>query len=205
MKNILVVTSSAQGENSVSTRLADYFVARLQVPAPGVRMARRDLGAEPVPHLIPATIAGIRGRPATPAEHEARALSDRLIDELRAAELIVIASPMYNFGISSTLKAWFDHVLRAGDTFRYTAQGPEGLLKGKKAIVIESRGGRYVDPAIAAFDSQEPHLRTMLAFIGITDISFVRAEGLSLDAATAAAAAEAQLDALATTELPLAA
>ena len=93
-------------------------------------------------------------------------MSDALIAELKAADLVVIGAPMYNFGMSSTLKAWFDHVLRAGVTFRYSDDGPEGLLKGKKAIVIESRAGLYSEGPAAAMDGQEPHLRTLLGFIG---------------------------------------
>jgi FMN-dependent NADH-azoreductase len=135
-------------------------------------------------------------------------LSDALVEELQAADVIVIASPMYNFGMSSTLKAWFDHVLRAGVTFRYTAEGPEGLLKGKKAVVIESRAGFYSEGPGAAMDGQEPHIRTLLGFIGLDDVTYVRAEKLAFGAEAAEAAiAEAveQLRILAGEELPLAA
>src|SRR5690606_38878522 len=110
---------------------------------PAAHVVLRDVGANPLPHLTAETVAAIKGEPATPAELAARALSDSLIAELRAADVVVIASPMYNFGMSSTLKTWFDHVLRAGVTFRYTEAGPEGLLKGKKTVVIESRAGLY--------------------------------------------------------------
>ncbi|MEI2735652.1 MAG: NAD(P)H-dependent oxidoreductase [Rhodoblastus sp.] len=109
----------------------------------------------------------------------ARELSDALVAELQAADTIVIGAPMYNFGIASTLKAWFDYVLRAGVTFRYTEAGPEGLLKGKRAIVVASRGGLYSEGPAKSFDSQEPHLRTLLGFIGITDVEFVRVERLA--------------------------
>jgi FMN-dependent NADH-azoreductase len=114
-----------------------------------------------------------------------------LIEELRAADVLVIGAPMYNFGIPSTLKAWFDHVLRARVTFRYTEKGPEGLVTGKKAIVVESRAGLYSEGSSAALDSQEPHLRTLLAFMGITDVTFVRAEKLAFgpEAAEASLAA----------------
>ena len=109
----------------------------------------------------------------------ALALSDELVAELEAADTIVIGAPMYNFGITSTLKAWFDYVLRTGITFRYTEVGPEGLLKGKRAIVVESRGGLYSEGPASVMDSQEPHLRTMLGFMGVTDVTFVRAEKLA--------------------------
>jgi len=194
MTNILIVTSSANGAGSVSGRLAEAHAAQLAAAHPGAKIVRRDVGAEPLPHLTAATVAAIKGTPASAAEHEARALSDALVAELAAADLIVIASPMYNFGMSSTLKAWFDHVLRAGITFRYTESGPQGLLTGKKAVVIESRAGFYSDGPAAALDGQEPHLRVLLGFIGIDDVTFVRAEKLAFgpDAAEAAIAAASE-------------
>ena len=203
--NVLNIRSSANGAGSVSNRLADAFLAKLD----GARITVRDVGAEPLPHLVAGTVAAIRGTPSTPAELEARALSDALIAELQAADLIVIGSPMYNFGMSSTLRTWFDHVLRAGVTFRYTEAGPEGLLKGKKVIVIQSRAGFYSEGPAAAMDNQEPHLRTLLGFMGLDeDVTFVRAEKLAFgpEAAEAAiAAAEAELDRLAAQEPALAA
>jgi FMN-dependent NADH-azoreductase len=208
MNNVLIVTSSAQGPASVSNRLADEYEALLRLAHPGVEIVRRDVGADPVPHLTAETVTGIRGVAETPAEKAAAALSDALIAELQAADLIVIGAPMYNFGMSSTLKTWFDHVLRARVTFRYTENGPEGLLKGKKAVVIESRAGFYGDGASAAMDSQEPHIRTLLAFMGIEDVTFVRAEKLAFGAEAAdqsIAAALAELDALAGGALALAA
>src|SRR5262249_22918702 len=97
----------------------------------------------------------------------------------KAADVVIIGAPMYNFGIPSTLKAWFDHVLRAGVTFRYTEKGPEGLLPGKRAIVLESRGGLYSEGPAQLMDSQEPHLKTLLGFMGINDVTFIRAEKLA--------------------------
>jgi FMN-dependent NADH-azoreductase len=176
---ILVVTSSALGEASVSNQLVQDAVAELRSREPDVRVVTRDLGSSPIAHLTPDSAAVIRGaEPANDAQAAAQALSKELIAELEAADTIVIGAPMYNFGIASTLKAWFDHVLRAGLTFRYGESGPEGLLKGKRAIVIESRGGLYSEGPGQALDSQEPHLRTMLGFMGITDVTFVRAEKL---------------------------
>jgi FMN-dependent NADH-azoreductase len=204
--NILIVTSSAQGEASVSGRLAAGFVEDLRAAHPGSRIVVRDVGRDPIPHLTEATVAGIRAEATTEAEIAARDLSDRLIAEVREADLVVIASPMYNFGISSTLKAWFDHVLRPRVTFRYTEKGPEGLLGGRKVVVIESRAGFYGpgDPA----DSQEPHLRQMLSFAGLTEVTFVKVEKLAFGVETASEAlaeAAAKLSALAREKLPLAA
>lgn len=205
MTNILIIDSAATGRSSVSRRLTGELAAA----APEARIVRRDIGREPIPHLSEETVFAIRGKePGTDAERAALALSDTLIDELRSADLIVIGAPMYNFGMPSTLKAWFDHVLRARVTFRYTEAGPEGLLKGKKAIVVESRAGLYADGPAAAMDHQEPHIRTLLGFMGIDDVAFVRAEKLAFgpDAAEASIAeAVGQLRALASEQLPLAA
>jgi len=181
MPTVLVLNSSALGDASVSGRLVQEAVSRLRLGDPALRVVTRDLGAEPIPHLTLDAATAIRGaEPANPDQAAARALSDALVAELRAADAVVIGAPMYNFGIASTLKAWFDHVLRAGVTFRYGESGPEGLLTGKRAIVIETRGGLYSEGPAKAMDSQEPHLRTLLGFIGITDVTFVRAERLAL-------------------------
>jgi FMN-dependent NADH-azoreductase len=188
MTNALVVTSSANGAASVSNQLAETLIERLREADPATQVVLRDVGREPLPHLTAETVAAIKGVPESEAEHGARALSDALVAELAAADILVIASPMYNFGMSSTLKAWFDHVLRAGLTFRYTAEGPEGLMAGKKAVVIESRAGFYSEGPGAALDGQEPHIRTLLGFIGITDVTFVRAEKLAFGPEAADAA-----------------
>lgn len=174
MTKALFVTSSATGSASVSNRLAQGFADAL-----GGEVLMRDVGHDPLPHLTAETVGAIRGTATTAAEQETLALSDTLVGELRDADLIVIASPMYNFGMASTLKAWFDHVLRAGVTFRYTDAGPEGLLKGKCVVVIETRAGLYSEGAAAGMDGQEPHLRTLLGFMGIDDVTFVRAERLA--------------------------
>jgi FMN-dependent NADH-azoreductase len=206
MTDILIIDSAATGDASVSHRLTDTLAATLQSRHPGARIVRRDVGRDPVPHLTEATTAAIRGKPAeTEAEWRALLLSDALIAELKRADLIVIGAPMYNFGMASTLKAWFDHVLRARVTFRYTEAGPEGLLAGRRAIVIETRGGLYSEGAAAALDHQEPHIRTLLGVMGITDVAFVRAEKLAFDAEASIAAAAGQLDRLVGEELPLAA
>jgi FMN-dependent NADH-azoreductase len=200
MKSLLVINSSAARGESVSRILVDATVSRLLETSPSAQVVRRDLGSSPVPHLTVDTLAGVRGVPATPAEQRARALSDQLIGELRAADTIVIGAPMYNFGLSTVLRSWFDHVLRAGETFAYSEAGPKGLLNGKRVIVIESRGGLYSEGPAQAIDFQEPYLRQLLNFIGITDVTFVRAEKLGYGPDSHAAAlkqAKAQIVSLA--------
>jgi FMN-dependent NADH-azoreductase len=180
MSTVLVLTSSALGEASVSNQLVHDAVAQLRLQDPARQVITRDLGSSPIPHLNLDSATAIRGaEPANAEQAAARALSDELIDELRAADTIVIGAPMYNFGMASTLKAWFDHVLRAGVTFSYSEAGPEGLLTGKRAIVVVTRGGLYSEGPAQVMDSQEPHLRSLLGFIGITDVTFVRAEKLA--------------------------
>src|SRR5688500_4073667 len=154
MTNLLVLTSSALGAASVSNQLVEEAVARVTARDPKVQVVRRDLGQTPVPHLDGDSATALRGaEPANPAQRQAVSLSNALIAELQAADVIVIGAPMYNFGIASTLKAWFDYVLRAGITFRYTETGPEGLMKGKRAIVVESRGGLYSSGPAQPMDS----------------------------------------------------
>jgi FMN-dependent NADH-azoreductase len=208
MTKVLIVDSAATGDQSVSRKLTREFAERLQRNA-GANIVRRDVGSDPVPHLTAATVGTIRGaEPDSDESRAALALSDALVAEVKDADVIVIGAPMYNFGMASTLKAWFDHVLRAGVTFRYSAQGPEGLVTGKRAVVIESRAGLYSEGPASVMDHQEPHIRTLLGFIGITDVTFVRAEKLAFgpDAASAAIAQAAdQLGAFAEAEFKLAA
>jgi FMN-dependent NADH-azoreductase len=177
MTKVLVLNSSVSGEASASRALVQTAVDALS--RPGVAIIERDLGADPIPHLTPDTVGVLRGAdPVTPAQIAARSLQQELIGELKDSDVIVIGAPMYNFAIPSGLKTWFDHVLRAGETFKYSEAGPEGLVTGKKAIVVLSRGGLYSEGPAAALDSQEPHLRTLLGFMGVTDVTFVRAEKL---------------------------
>jgi len=179
MSTVLVLTSSALGEASVSNQLVREALDALRDQDPELQVTTRDLGSDPIPHLTPDSASAIRGaEPANAPQAAARALSDALVAELKAADTVIIGSPMYNFGITSTLKTWFDHVLRAGVTFSYGANGPVGLLQGKRAIVVESRGGLYSEGPAKAMDSQEPHLRNLLRFIGIDDVTFVHAEKL---------------------------
>jgi FMN-dependent NADH-azoreductase len=197
MSTVLVLTSSALGEASVSNRLVREAANALQVRHPAMKVIARDLGGNPVPHLTLDSATAIRGgEPLNEAQAKARALSDELIAELKAAEIIVIGAPMYNFGMASTLKSWFDYVLRAGVTFRYTEKGPIGLLEGKRAIVIVSRGGLYSEGPSQAMDSQEPHLRNLLSFMGIGNVTFIRAEKLAFGPEARAEAIEAALSKL---------
>ena len=210
MTKILIIDSAATGDASVSRKLTAELAGQLTRRDPNVAMVRRDIGADPIPHLTAETVGVIRGAPAaTDTAAAALALSNALVQEVKDADVIVLGAPMYNFGMASTLKAWFDHVVRAGVTFRYTAEGqPEGLVAGKRAVVVETRAGFYSEGPAAAMDSQEPHIRTLLGFIGITDVAFVRAEKLAFGPdAAAAAIAEAmeQLGTLAETEFALAA
>jgi len=205
MKSLLVINSSAAREGSVSRTLVEETVTRLLESNPFAEVARRDLGADPVPHLSVATLNGVRGTPSTLAEQRARQLSDELIAELRAADTIVIGAPMYNFGVTTSLRAWFDHVLRAGETFSYSEAGPKGLLGGKRVIVIESRGGLYSEGPAMAVDFQEPYLRHLFGFIGISDVTFVRAEKIGYGPDTRAAAlasAKAHIGNIAIVPLP---
>ncbi len=194
MNTILVIDSTVSGDASVSKSLVREAVTALSEATPS-RVIYRDLGAAPVPHLTEATLAGVRGTPATESELVTRALSNELIAELRAADTIVIGAPMYNFSVPTSLRSWFDHVLRAGETFSYSEAGPQGLLADKRVIVIESRGGLYSEGPAQAIDFQEPYLRHLLAFIGLTDVAFVRAEKIGYgpdarEAAITAATAE---------------
>jgi FMN-dependent NADH-azoreductase len=176
---ILQVKSSLFSGNGQSSRLADEFVALLGEQHPAAEIVERDLAANPVPHLDGARAAALFAKPAerTAEQHAIVAESDALIDELRRADVLVLGLPMYNFGVPSQLKAWFDHLARAGETFKYTDKGSVGLLTGKKAYVFAARGGLYGDQ-----DAQSQFVRQFLEFIGIADIEFVYAEGLAIGA-----------------------
>ena len=208
MSHLLVINSSAAGRDSVSRVLVADAVGKLLEADPGVHVTHRDLGENPPPHLISQTLNGVRGTATTDIEFAARRLSDELIGELKAADTIVIGAPMYNFSVPTTLRAWFDHVLRAGVTFKYVDGAVRGLLGGKRVIVIESRGGLYSEGPAQAIDFQEPYLRHLLGFIGITDVTFVRAEkiGYGPEARTAAIeGAKAQISEVVDAELAKAA
>ena len=181
MKNILQVNASILSNEGHSTRLANEFIAALRTDE---KLIVRDLARDPVPHLDAERFGAFLSKPETRTEKQKAILqySDALIEELRRADTIVFGLPMYNFGVPSTLKAYFDHIARAGVTFRYTEKGPVGLLTGKKAYLFATRGGIYVgktqDKQTA--DSQSTFVRDFLAFLGITDVEFVYAEGLAI-------------------------
>jgi FMN-dependent NADH-azoreductase len=178
MSTLLQINASLAGANGQSSRLAQRFVADWQANNPDGRVITRDLASDPVPHLTAERFQAFLSKPEarTDEQRSHAEYSDALIEEIKNADTIVFAVPMYNFSVPSTLRAYFDHIARAGVTFRYTANGPEGLLKGKKAYVFITRGGFYADAA----DTQTPYLKQFLGFIGITDVSFVFAEGLGL-------------------------
>jgi FMN-dependent NADH-azoreductase len=174
---ILQIKSSVFNGNGQSSRLANEFVALLQEQHPGAEVLERDLVADPVPHLDGARVGAFFAKPEErSAEQKAIvAYSDALIAELRRADVLVLGLPMYNFGVPSQLKAWFDHLARGGETFKYTEKGPVGLITGKKAYVFAARGGLYGDT-----HSQSEFVRQFLGFIGITDVELVYAEGLAI-------------------------
>ncbi len=182
MKKILKIVSSPRGENSVSIKLADAVVDKILTVNPGSIVVTRNLANKPFPHLEEAQLTAF----FTPAENlsadnkEAIKHSNDAIKELMDADIIVIGVPMYNFGIPSTLKAWIDHIARAGITFKYSAAGAEGLVKNKRAYLAITSGAVYSEGFMKSYDFTESYLRSVLGFIGITDINVVRAEGLSI-------------------------
>lgn len=196
--NLLHISSSLFGGNGKSHQLARHFIDQWQQQYPDSRITERDLSENPIPHLDQATLQA-NMTPADQRNPEQQALArtaDELIGELQTHDALVLSVPLYNFGIPSTLKSWIDSVARAGTTFKYTANGPVGLLSGKKAYVLAARGGAYQNtPA----DTQTPFLKTFLAFIGITDVTFVYAEKLNMLAdqqPEILAAANAEIDKL---------
>ncbi len=178
MTTLLQLNTSAR-HNGNANLLANKVSAAYLAAHPQTHIQLRDLATNPLPHLDEELLTAFFSADESRTE-EQKALNQRslaLIEEIQNADVLVIAAPMYNFGIPSTLKAYFDHIARAGITFRYTATGPEGLLNGKKVIVAAARGGIY---AGTVNDSQTQYFRTFLAFLGMTDVSFVYAEGLNM-------------------------
>ncbi|WP_102109511.1 FMN-dependent NADH-azoreductase [Oceaniglobus roseus] len=200
MTRILRIDSSANLETSVTRRLTDRVIDRFD----GARVTTRDLAREPLPQIT-GTWAVARATPAadrSPEHVEALRQSDALVAELQDADVVVIGAPVYNFSVPASLKAWIDLVARTGVTFRYTAEGPEGLLKGKRAIVVSASGGT---PAGGEMDFNTRYLKTVLGFLGITDVTVVSADTLATDAEGTIARAEAAIDALDTAALKKAA
>ena len=186
--NILQIDSSILGDHSTTRQLTAAIAARLQAAAPGAQVTYRDLAAAPLPQFT-----------AAPGAMDAAALSVAL-EQVLAADVIVIGAPLYNFSVPSQLKSWLDALAVPGKTFQYGANGPEGLLGAKRVIIASTRGGYYgADTPMAALEHQESHLRSFLGFLGITELEIVRAEGVKVsdDArAQALSAAFAQIGAL---------
>lgn len=179
---ILHLISSSRGESSFSRKLGKAITAKLQAENPGSSIVEHDLTITPYPHLEETHISSF----FTPAEQRSPALeeavkhSDTAIAELMDADAVVIGVPMYNFGIPSTLKSWIDHIARAGKTFKYDENGPEGLIKGKKVYLAISTGGVYSNGPMKPNDFIEPYLRFTLGFLGMTDITVYRVEGVNI-------------------------
>ena len=196
--NILHISSSSRGSASYSNRVAHQVLDELTRRNPGATVALRDLARDPMPHIDDDFVAATKSPagPQTAAQRAQLAQSDALVDELLGADMVVIAAPMINFTIPSTLKSWVDYVARAGRTFRYSEKGPEGLVTGKQVILVVARGGVYAgNPAL---DFQVPYLKSVLGFLGMTDVEVIEVEGTAFgpDAAEkAVAAANAKLHA----------
>jgi len=180
--NILHIISSPRKGESYSIKLGNGLVEKLQAANPGSTVKVHDLTNKPFPHLEEAHLQSFftPAENRTPEQQEAVRHSDEAIAEIQAADVIVIGAPLYNFGIPSTLKAWVDHIARAGVTFRYTANGPEGLIKGKKVYVAVSSGGVYSEGPMASYDFVAPYLKAVLGFLGMTDVTVARVEGVAI-------------------------
>lgn len=196
MSKILLVLSSPRGEASHSTRVARELVRTLTANDPTADVTVRDLAAEPLPHLDGGLLAALHADPAarTPEQAEAVARADELTAELFAADTLVIASAMINFAPTSTLKAWFDQLLRAGVTFRYDESGPQGLVTGKKVYLVAAHGGVYSQGPAMSFDFQVPYLRHVLTFMGMTDVEVIAIEGVAFGPDVAEKAVQAALE-----------
>lgn len=174
---ILQINSSVRGAESTSTKLATGIVRRLTSIEPEAEVEVRELATQPI---LDAEALGALSTPAgarTPEQNARVAIDDATIEQVKEADVLVLGVPLYNLGEPVQLKAWIDAISRSGVTFRYTANGPEGLLQGKKVFVAFSRGGRYKD---TPYDTQTPYLRNMLGFLGMTDVTFLHAEGLAM-------------------------
>ena len=181
--HILHLDSSILGDASASRVLSSAIVKRLLDERPSAQVAYRDLGKEEIPHLSGEIASGFRAPGSVQVTDSTvlfeHARSEALVGEFLASEIIVIGAPMYNFSVSSQLKAWLDRVAQPGKTFRYTPEGPVGLSGGRRVIVASTRGGQYSAGAASAMDFQESYLKVFFSFLGITDVQFVRAELLS--------------------------
>ncbi|KUM26441.1 FMN-dependent NADH-azoreductase [Mesorhizobium loti] len=200
--SILLVMSSPRGAASHSTHVATDLAQKLLAADPAAKLVVHDLVAKPLPHIDPDYATGIY----TPAEARSQrqaevvGVSDAVLDELFAADTIILATGFINFNISSTLKSWIDHVARSGRTFAYGENGPKGLVTGKKVYIVLASGGIYSEGAAVQMDHAIPYLRSVLAFLGMTDVEVIRVEGVGMGADAVAAAlakATAKVDAIA--------
>ena len=179
MKKILHVISSPRGNESISIQLGNAIIAKLQSEYPGSSVKEANLVANPLPHLDGTILAATHGGNG---DAEATKRSDEAIQDILDADIIVIGMPLFNFGIPSTLKTWLDNIIRPGIAFNYTAEGPKGLMTGKKVYVAMASGGVYSEGPMKDYDFAAPYLEKVLAFIGMTDVSIVRAEGTKMPA-----------------------
>jgi FMN-dependent NADH-azoreductase len=177
--NLLHIDASVLGDHSVSRQVSAAIVARLRGADPALKVAYRDLAAQPIPHLTGLHLAAGQGAVVAAEVQEEHLAAQAALAEFLAADVVVIGAPMYNFTLPSQLKAWIDRILIAGKTFRYTAAGPEGLASGKRVVVAMSRGNVY-GGANAAYEHLESYLRTVFGFIGVTDLEFIAADGIQL-------------------------
>jgi FMN-dependent NADH-azoreductase len=184
MEQILIVGSSPREAMSASRQLTGTVRGRLRSLYPEAKFVERDLAKDGLPHLDYPTVKAIFTNDQTEAESlkEVLRLSDQLTEEVLSSDLLVIASPMWNFGLPSSLKAWIDHIVRPGKTFRYAGAGVEGLARGKKAILVLASGGVFTEGPWKSWDTVEPYLRQILGFIGIDDVQTVRAQGMNIPA-----------------------
>jgi len=182
MTRILHLISSPRGNDSVSIKLANAIIEKLQGKYPDSTVEELDLLKSNVPHLDTAHLRSFftPAEQLTPDDREAIRYSDNAISQLIAADIIVIGAPLYNFGIPSALKAWIDHIARAGKTFRYDENGPEGLVKGKKVYVAMASGAVYSDGIYKPYDHVSTYLESVLGFLGMTDFTLYRAEGMNI-------------------------
>lgn len=192
---LLQLDSSPLGAHSVTRELTAAVVAQYRREHPQIEVTYRDLATQPLPHWTPLPREAVDTlAPELRAEVER---NEAVMQEFLAADVIVVGAPMYNFGVPSQLKAWIDRIAVAGRTFRYTAQGPEGLAGGKRVVVLSGRGGFYADTPLQGADFQESYLRQVFAFLGVSDIEFIRAEGIGMGAeqrAASLAAAHARIE-----------
>lgn len=184
--NILHVDSSITANASVTRQLSAQVIESLVKSRPDLHVTYRDVAAAPIEHLDPETLSVVKfqNREGLNAHQQTElAVTDALVEEFLAADVLVIGAPMYNFTIPTQLKAWFDRIVQAGRTFRYTEKGSVGLAGNKRVIVLSSRGGVYsTNPAMAEKDFQESYVKTIFGFIGITDVTIIRAEGMGMGA-----------------------